>query len=69
MLVDGSSEQAQTNDDQVFAGRSSSFIDWFRSATGTRLNPKIELADLRCRGAGQGIGRSCTILAVKNLTD
>ena len=41
-----------------FAQRSKEFVEWFRNAEGTRLSDKIELADLRHKGAGRGVGKS-----------
>ncbi|RMZ81583.1 hypothetical protein DV737_g2516, partial [Chaetothyriales sp. CBS 132003] len=45
----------EPTDSADFARRSQEFVDWFRNAPGTRLSPKIELADLRHRGAGRGV--------------
>ncbi|RMD44485.1 hypothetical protein DV735_g654, partial [Chaetothyriales sp. CBS 134920] len=49
-----SSSSAVTDSDD-FVTRSREFVDWFRNAPGTRLSAKIELADLRHRGAGRGV--------------
>ena len=47
--LDQLSEQFQRN--------SSSFLEWFTGADGTRLNLELELADLRISGAGRGVGK------------
>jgi len=39
-----------------FTPRSSAFVKWFASAQNARLSPKVDLADLRSRGAGRGVG-------------
>lgn len=44
-------EDKSSND---FSQQSSDFVDWFSSAQGTRLSDKIQLSDLRGRGAGRG---------------
>ncbi|RMZ82572.1 hypothetical protein DV738_g1534, partial [Chaetothyriales sp. CBS 135597] len=46
---------SEITDSDDFATRSREFVDWFRNAPGTRLSAKIELADLRHRGAGRGV--------------
>ncbi|RMZ92230.1 hypothetical protein DV736_g554, partial [Chaetothyriales sp. CBS 134916] len=42
-------------DSDDFVRRSQEFVHWFRNAPGTRLSAKIELADLRHKGAGRGV--------------
>lgn len=39
----------------LFQKRSSDFLSWFTTRSGTRLSTKITLADLRYRGAGRGV--------------
>ena len=39
-----------------FNQTSSEFVEWFTTAHGTRLNPKVQLKDLRDQNAGRGAG-------------
>src|SRR3954447_8979329 len=39
---------------EQFQHDSFTFLEWFTAAKGTRLNPKLELADLRASAAGRG---------------
>jgi hypothetical protein len=48
-ILDQNSDQFQLN--------SSLFLEWFTAAKSTRLNPKLELADLRDSSAGRGVGK------------
>ncbi|KAJ9627206.1 Ribosomal lysine N-methyltransferase 4 [Taxawa tesnikishii (nom. ined.)] len=38
-----------------FQQRSDAFLHWLKSRPGTKINPNIELVDLRQRGAGRGV--------------
>jgi hypothetical protein len=40
-----------------FQHNSSTFLEWFTAEDNTRLNSKLELADLRDSGAGRGVGK------------
>ena len=53
----GSLDVDAASDD--FADRSSAFLKWFARSNGTRLSTKVQLADLRFRGAGRGAGVDC----------
>ena len=45
---------------EQFQHDSFTFLEWFTAAKGTRLSPKLELADLRASAAGRGVGKvSC----------
>ena len=44
--------------DDPFVQASTGFVQWFTGWPGTRLNPRIQLADLRAEGAGRGVGKS-----------
>ena len=41
--------------DAEYQRRTAAFIQWFKQQPSTAINPKIEIADLRTRGAGRGI--------------
>jgi hypothetical protein len=41
-----------------FQHNSTAFLEWFTTAKGTRLNRKLELADLRDFDAGRGAGKN-----------
>lgn len=43
-------------DSTHFQQLSTDFLKWFESTPGTRVSPKITLADLRSRNAGRGVG-------------
>ena len=47
----------------VFRQKIDSFMDWFRVQTGTIINPKLELVDLRSRGAGRAVSTSTTLIS------
>lgn len=42
--------------DEDFNQKTASFLKWFKLLQGATTNPKIEIADLRNRNAGRGIG-------------
>jgi N-lysine methyltransferase SETD6 len=42
--------------DPDFTQKSAEFLQWFNASPGTRLSQKIQLADLRSRSAGRGVG-------------
>ncbi len=42
--------------DDDFQQKSAGFILWFSQLQGMRLSPKIQIADMRSRRAGRGIG-------------
>jgi hypothetical protein len=48
-----------------FALASDAFLDWFKQHNGsTRVNDKIQIADLRAQGAGRAVGElwnSCLV--------
>ncbi|MCJ1247206.1 hypothetical protein MMC30_004420 [Trapelia coarctata] len=43
------------DDDGAFQQETVQFMNWFQAQPGTSISPKIELADLRSRGAGRGV--------------
>jgi hypothetical protein len=51
------SDSALNQRSDRFQHNSSAFLQWFTTTNGTRLNPKLELADLRDSGAGRGVGK------------
>jgi hypothetical protein len=42
---------------EQFQHDSCAFLEWFTAAKGTRMSPKLELADLRASAAGRGVGK------------
>ena len=46
-----------------FQQKSAAFLAWFKSRC-TNLSPKINLADLRCRNAGRGLGPYLILLTL-----
>ena len=46
---------APDEDGTDFRQRSSNFVEWFRKQPGCRLNPKVQIADLRHEGSGRGV--------------
>jgi hypothetical protein len=40
-----------------FDQTTANFLAWFAAASGTRLNPKVQLQDLRAQNAGRGAGK------------
>ena len=50
------SETNQLSDQ--FQHNSTTFLEWFTTTPLTRLNPKLELADLRDSNAGRGISKN-----------
>ena len=60
-MSDSAADESNGDD---FVKRSQAFVEWFRNAEGTRLSDKIQLADLRHRGAGRGVGtfRAASVL-------
>lgn len=55
-----SSEMADLAEEQLseqFQHDSCAFLEWFTAAKGTRMSPKLELADLRASAAGRGVGK------------
>lgn len=49
--------------DGAFRQKTDNFMDWFRVQTGTIINPKLELVDLRSRGAGRAISTYTTLIS------
>lgn len=49
-------EEMMEIDSTHFQKLSADFLKWFESTPGTRMSPKITLADLRSRDAGRGVG-------------
>ncbi|KAL2399683.1 Ribosomal lysine N-methyltransferase 4 [Exophiala dermatitidis] len=45
----------QEPDNLDFDQTSTQFVNWFAAANGTRLNPKVQLKDLRRENAGRGV--------------
>lgn len=43
-------------DQDIFRRGSNALIRWFLQNPLAKINPKVELADLRYRGAGRGLG-------------
>ena len=43
-------------DQEPFATATRRFLDWFRAQPGASIHPDIEIADLRDRNAGRGVG-------------
>ena len=43
---------------EQFQHDSFAFLEWFTAAKGTRMSPKLELADLRASAAGRGVGKT-----------
>ncbi|KAL1304479.1 hypothetical protein AAFC00_003469 [Neodothiora populina] len=43
--------------DDDFSERTRSFLSWFQSRR-SNISPKIQLADLRYRNSGRGVGKS-----------
>ena len=43
-------------DQDIFQRNSDALIRWFLQNPLAKFNPKVELADLRHRGAGRGLG-------------
>lgn len=41
-----------------FGAKSQAFLDWFKDLPGATFHPRINLVDMRDRGAGRGIGES-----------
>ena len=44
------------DDDYPFDWRSGDLITWLEKRPGAQVNPRIQLTDLRSRGAGRGVG-------------
>ena len=44
------------DDDYPFEWRSGDLMTWIKQQVGARVSPKVELVDLRGRGAGRGVG-------------
>lgn len=44
------------NGDIPFEWLSGDLINWLKQLPGANINPKIQLVDLRSRGAGRGVG-------------
>lgn len=44
------------DDDYPFEWRSGDLMTWIKQQVGARVSSKIELVDLRGRGAGRGVG-------------
>ena len=44
-------------DDDDFNQKSTDFMSWLGGLEGVTISPKIQLADLRERGAGRGVGK------------
>lgn len=57
--VSGKMPDSVTNQlSDQFQHNSTAFHEWFTTAKGTRLNRKLELADLRDFDAGRGVGKN-----------
>lgn len=50
------SSAAHFPDSGSFQRQSDEFIAWLAQRPNVRINPKIQVADLRSQGAGRGVG-------------